>query len=244
MIDSSKLAQMSDDELLSMQRINLPGNESREAAKAELEYRSVKRLAAFAASAEKSSRRLEFATWVILAATCTQLVLIVLPMMHERPANPPSSQVQQEPTSATPVPAVEGVKADVKDWTNAEVAVMCSNRRLLPWTSLDGKSKQVTLDCGMENLTDKALPFMNAKKKIDALFLLPDARVVRGKAYLGSNKNEIPAHGKIEGGLFPGSDDCTVKQSDSDCVRAELMESHELLLTDTASGTRYHVFIK
>lgn len=243
MIDFSKIGQLPDQELLSMQRSNLPGNESREAAKSELEYRNAKRIAAFAASTEKSGKRMEFATWVILFATVAQLILIAVPMMREHHENPASSQVQNT-TTPDNASTVEQVKANVTEWTNAEVTVTCSNARLLPWTSLDGKSKQVTLDCSMENVTSKALPFMDAKKKIDAMSLLYDARVVRGKAYLGSNKNEIPAHGKIEGGLFPGNDDCPAKQSDSDCVRAELMESHELLLTDTVNVIRYHVFIK
>jgi hypothetical protein len=246
MSDVSKIGRMSDEELLSMQRINLPGNESREAAKTELEYRNAKRMAAFAASTEKSGKRMEFATWVILVATIVQLFLIAVPMIRERHESAPSSQAQATATtaSAIKVPAREQVKAEVADWTSAAVRVTCSNARTLPWTSLDGKSKQVTLDCTMQNVTDKALPLLDAKK-VDALFHLPDGRVVRGNAYLGSKDHEIPAHGQIEGGLFPGGDNnCGIKQSDSDCVKAELMESHELLLTDKVNGTRYHVLIE
>jgi uncharacterized membrane protein YsdA (DUF1294 family) len=143
-----------------------------------------------------------------------------------------------------PMQEIEQVKADAAEWTNAEVRATCSNARTLPWTSVDGKSKQVTLDCTIENVSNKTVALLDAKK-VEALFHLPDGHIVRGNAYLGSKDHEIPAHGQIEGGLFPGGDkECAVKQTDDDCVRAELMESHELLLRDKVNGTRYHVLIQ
>lgn len=120
----------------------------------------------------------------------------------------------------------------------------CSKEQLLPWTALDGKSKQVTLDCNINNLIDKAVPLVS-HDKVDALFLLPGGRAARGRPYLGSNQHEVSARGKTEkAGLFPGGKECPVRQSDRDCATDELMNSNELLLTDTVSGVRYHVIIK
>jgi len=122
--------------------------------------------------------------------------------------------------------------------------VTCSKEQLLPWTALDGKSKQVTLDCNINNLIDKAVPLVS-HDKVDALFLLPGGRAARGRPYLGSNQHEVSARGKTEkAGLFPGGKECPVRQSDRDCATDELMNSNELLLTDTVSGVRYHVIIK
>ena len=97
----------------------------------------------------------------------------------------------------------EEVKADTKTWENAEVSVTCSGKeRLLPWSSMDGK--RVTPNCMIKNLTDKAVP-LAPPDKVDALFRLPDDRVVRGHAYLGSNQHEIQARGEIRSaGMFSG----------------------------------------
>jgi len=108
---------------------------------------------------------------------------------------------------------------------------------------MDGKQKQATLDCTLKNLTDNAV-LLTSPPKMDALFRLSDDRVVRGHAYLGSNRHEIPARGVMNIGLFPGNDDCPARQSDEDCVQAELMGAHELLLTDTVSGIRYYVRVQ
>ncbi len=91
---------------------------------------------------------------------------------------------------------------------------------------------------------NKAVP-LAPPDKVDALFRLPDDRVVRGHAYLGSNQRKIPSRGEIRSaGLFPGNNDCPAKQSDYDCVQAELMNANDLLLTDTVSGVRYHVRVE
>ncbi len=59
------------------------------------------------------------------------------------------------------------------------------------------------------------------------------------------NKHEIAARGEISSaGLFSGNNECPAKQSDYDCVQAELMSANQLLLTDTASGVRYHVRVE
>jgi hypothetical protein len=264
MDDPSKIGQLSDDELLGMVRINLPGNISREAAKTELEFRhtkrliesskqlgefaestekSTKRIAAFAESTEKSGRRMEFATWVILFATIVQLVLVIREQ-HRSVASQGGDTRQAIARTAATDKAWE-VKSDTKAWSKAEVSATCSNKKehVLSWFSLEGKVKQATLDCTLKNLTDKAVS-LTSPPKMDALFRLPDDRVVRGNAYLGSNQHEIPARGEINVGLFPGNDDCPAKQSDDDCVRDELMGANELLLTDIVSGIRYHVRIE
>jgi hypothetical protein len=101
--DTSQIDQVPDDELLSRVRMNSPGNASREAAKTELELRhtkrlieSSKRLADFSARAEKSGKRVEYATWVILFATLAQVGLIVLPVARGRHQSAQQNQGSQE----------------------------------------------------------------------------------------------------------------------------------------------------
>jgi len=262
--DSSKMDQTSDEELLSRVRINSPGNASREAAKTELEFRhtkqliesnkrlaefaentekSTKSIAAFAESTEKSGSRMEVATWVILFATLVQLGLFLHEHYRSAASRGDDTKQATRPQVASPDKS-EHVKADTQTWETAEVAVTCSGKEhLLPWLSVDGKGKQVTLNCMIRNLTDMTVP-LALPDKVDALFRLPDGRVVRGRAYLGSSQHEIPARGEIGAGLFPGDKDCPAKQSDYDCLQAELMKADELLLTDTAKGVRYHVRIE
>lgn len=89
MADQFDVAKASDDELLSRARINLPGNQYREAAVTEMEFRYAKRLIESinllnraAENTERSGTRMEFATWVILIATLIQLGLVVTPMVY------------------------------------------------------------------------------------------------------------------------------------------------------------------
>ncbi|MGC2247298.1 MAG: hypothetical protein WA609_11905 [Terriglobales bacterium] len=91
MDDPLNVGSVADGELLSRVRSNPPGHVWRDAAKAELEFRyserligAVDKLTAAAASTEKSGRRMEFATWVIVIATVIQLGLIVIPMSRGR----------------------------------------------------------------------------------------------------------------------------------------------------------------
>jgi hypothetical protein len=249
-MDTSEVRNKSDDELLDMVSINPPGHVRREAAKTELELRNARRLIEFATSTEKSGKRMEWATWIVLFATLVQLGLAVIPMVPEhyhRVSSLGSEQKQVAgPQVASPDKTDEQVKADTKTWENAEVDVTCSSKEPLfsPWYSTDGKSKQVTLTCTIKNLTDKPVP-LATPAKVDALFLLPDHRVVRGHAYLGSSQHQIPPRGEIrDAGLFPGDNDCSPKQSNYDCVQDELMKANELLLTDTVSGVRYHVRVE
>ena len=262
----SKIEQISDEELLSIVRNNNSGLEKAIHAKLELERRNTERLlvssnqvAESAASMEKTDRRMLWATWVILIATIVQLELAVLPMVvHEHhPAVTAAPQTEPQPAVSRTEPqqvmssldetpqAPEQVKADVKAWQAAELAVMCSGKdQLLPMFSMDGKGKQVVLNCTITNRTNKAVP-LTRPDKVEALFRLPDNKVVRGRAYLGSSQHQVPANGDIkQAGLYPGDKDCPAKESDYDCAQAELMKASELLITDTANGIHYHVSIK
>ena len=110
--------------------------------------------------------------------------------------------------------------------------------------SMDGKIKHVTRSCTIKNLTNKAVS-LPAFDKVSALFRLPDGRIVRGHAYLGSNHPEVPANGEIQNaGLWAENHDCPIAQTDFDCAQAEVMEARELLITDSVSGMSYHVTIK
>jgi hypothetical protein len=236
MIDETKLLDMSDEALLEIVRTHSPTNETSQGAKAALEIKNARRMAA-------SSKRMEFATWVILFATVVQVFLFVCE--HRRSVVPRSVEVA--PQVALPDKAEE-VKADTKTWEDAEIAVTCSGKKdLLASYSTDGKGKEVTRSCTIKNLTDKPVPLV-AFDKVDALLRLPDGRVVRARhTYLGSSTHEIPARGQIEkAGLFAsaGVNECPVKQSDYDCAQDELMQANELLLTDTGSGVRYHVRVE
>ena len=109
---------------------------------------------------------------------------------------------------------VEQVSVDPKKWENAEIAVTCSGKEHFLPTYPEGAKgeKNVVLNCTIENLTSKAVP-LAIPAKVDALFRLHDGRVVRAPNV----------------------------QSDYDCAHAELMNTDELLLTDTSNGVRYHV---
>jgi hypothetical protein len=201
----------------------------------------------FDASTATANRWMIGFTAAVTFMTLVMLIVAVYPLLREHyhsTALPSSETKQMAAPQVTSQDKAKQVKADAKTWGSAEIEVVCSKAQLLPWTALDGKSKQVTLDCTVTNHTDKTVP-LAAPDKVDALFLLPDRGVVRGRAYLGSSHHEIPARGEVrEAGLFPGNNDCPAKQSDSDCAQAELMKANELLLTDTVSGIRYHVRIE
>ena len=214
----------------------------------ELATRQLESFAEFDKSTASANRWMLRFTVAVTIMTLVMMVIGLYPLVREHSGGGAShrSDTQQPvgPRTAATVKAEE-VKADTKTWENAEVAVTCSGKEhLLPGYSMDGRGKQVTLNCTIKNLTDKALP-LAASDKVDALFRLPDGRVVRGRAYLGSNLHEIPARGEISNaGLFPSDNECPPKESDYDCAQAELMKANELLLTDTVSGVRYHVRVE
>jgi hypothetical protein len=81
-MDLSDIHKKSDEELMKMVAEHLPGSIGSESAKTELELRSLQKMTAFAASTEKSGRRMEFATWAILAATLVQLVIIAVQIVR------------------------------------------------------------------------------------------------------------------------------------------------------------------
>lgn len=137
---------------------------------------------------------------------------------------------------------LQEVDADTSKWNSAEVKATCFSRKdLIAWYPLDG-GKNIPLICTVENLTGKAVP-LSEYDKVEALFRLPDSRVVRSRAYLSSRQKEIPAHGEIEGGLTVDRN-CTLSESNYDCVQTQLMKAKELLLTDKVHGVRYLVLIE
>jgi hypothetical protein len=142
---------------------------------------------------------------------------------------------------------VEQVNVDPKVWENAEIAVTCSGKdHLLPTYPMDAKGeKNVVLNCTIKNLTNKTVP-LAAPAKVDALLHLRKGQAVRvPSVYLGSNQHVIPARGEVrEAGLFLRHHNCPARQSDYDCVQAELMNTSELLLTDTSNGVHYHMRIE
>ncbi len=74
-MDVTDIRKKSDEELMDMA---LAGNTPNVVAKMELEQRSTRRLTEFAASTEKGGKRMEWATWIILAATVVQLAVMAL----------------------------------------------------------------------------------------------------------------------------------------------------------------------
>lgn len=138
---------------------------------------------------------------------------------------------------------LEEVTADASKWHTAEVEATCLRKDNIRFYPLDGKGKRIPLSCTLRNLTSNVV-LLPAFDKWDALYRLPDTRVVRGRAYLSSSRKEISAHGEIKGGLTAGDRDCDIRESDDDCVQAELMKAKELLLTDKVHGVRYLVLIE
>jgi hypothetical protein len=84
LMDPSDIPKQSDEELMKMVADHMPGSIGSEAAKTELELRSLRKMTAFAASIEKSGRRIGFAAWAILAATLVQLVIMAVQIVHGR----------------------------------------------------------------------------------------------------------------------------------------------------------------
>ena len=234
MDDTSEIERVSDAELLNRIRINSPGNASREAAKTELEFRQAKRLAAFAEKTERSGKRMEYATYVILLATVVQLVMVGVPMLLQQYRAAASNGQGHEPQHAEQAPF------DPTAWSSPEIEVVCSENKLLPAASIDGKTKEVVSTCTIRSLMDRVVS-LAAPGKTQAVFRLPNGAIQSGRAYLGSSEHEIPPHGEIQGGLWFSESKCPIRQSDYDCLQAELMKSDELLLTDTASAIHYHV---
>jgi hypothetical protein len=212
----------------------------------QLATRQLKSFDEFDKSARRANRWMIGFTAAVFFMTLI-MMLIGLYSLREHSGNAVTSQAgyAKQAQVASPDKTDEQVKVDTKTWENAEVDVTCSNKEhLLPWYSTDGKSNQVTLTCTIKNLTDKSVA-LATPAKVDALFLLPDHRVVRGRAYLGSSQHQIPPRGEIrDAGLFPGDKDCSAKQSDYDCGQDELMKANELLLTDTVNGVRYHISVE
>ncbi len=111
-----------DDELLNRVRLNSPGNASHESAKTELEFRfsrlltktvsqlavvsdrtekSAQRMTEFAASTEKSGARMEWATWIILAATLMQLGLVAMPLVRGHYRSTAPSHTTETPAASS-----------------------------------------------------------------------------------------------------------------------------------------------
>jgi hypothetical protein len=150
------------------------------------------------------------------------------------------------PNTESDTPQSGEVKADSSTWSTAEMLATCSSTsHTVPAYTIDGKNKkQVTLNCTVMNRTDRTVP-LAAFNKTDALFKDSTGRIIRGTAYLAGATPHVPAHGEIQAaGLYLGHDDCPAQQPDVDCVKSELMDSRELLLRDTTTGTRYDVHIE
>src|SRR6266851_3062813 len=111
-----------DDELLNRVRLNSPGNASHESAKTELEFpfsrlltktvsqlavvsdrteKSAQRMTEFAASTEKSGARMEWATWIILAATLMQLGLVAMPLVRGHYRSTAPSHTTETPAASS-----------------------------------------------------------------------------------------------------------------------------------------------
>ena len=159
-----------------------------------------------------------------------------------------SQGVGQQVSPGGETDQAEQVSVDPGLFKNTEIAVTCSTRdHLLPMYPIDTKDrKEVALNCSIRNFTDHAVP-LPAPAKVNAVFRLHNGQAVRvPHVYLGSQQQEIPARGEIpEAGLFLGhANNCPAAQSDHDCAQTELMNSNELLLTDTSNGVRYHVRVE
>jgi len=72
MVDETKIPDMNEEQCLDILRTHSPTNPTWEAARAMLQIKSASRMVA-------SSRRIESATYLILAVTVVQLALLVVP---------------------------------------------------------------------------------------------------------------------------------------------------------------------
>lgn len=213
----------------------------------QLGTRQLQSLTAF----EKSGKRLEWATWIILLATVVQLGLVVIPVVREHyrkaVASQPRETKQAVGMEADEPANVEQVPFDAKLWGKPDVDANCSGRRdiLTAYPVGDRSQKEVTLTCVLKNLTSNVIAIANPHK-VDALLRLPASRVVRvPHIYLGSSQREIPAGGEVrQAGLWLSNKTCPTDVSDQQCVQTVLMQANELLLTDISNGIRYHVRVE
>ena len=105
-------------------------------------------------------------------------------------------------------------------------------KSLLPsYSTATPATMQVTSGCIITNDTAKAEPLVGAVS-YNAILRGPDSKMTRREhVSLASSETVVPAHGHIEGGLWPNTD-CSTKRSPAECLKAWLGNSTEFILTD------------
>ena len=114
-------------------------------------------------------------------------------------------------------------------------------KSLLPsYSTTTPATMQVTSGCIITNNTEKAEPLVGAVS-YNAILRGPDGKTARREhVSLASSETVVPAHGHIEGGLWPNTD-CSTKQSPAECLKAWLGNSTELILTNPTGAAKAHV---
>jgi hypothetical protein len=102
-------------------------------------------------------------------------------------------------------------------------------------------SMTVTSACIIENRTARDQPLVGSIA-YDAILRAPDGGMVRRtKVSLASSEKVIPAHGRIEGGLWTNTE-CPSGESPASCLGNWLGNANELILV--AEGARAVVYVR
>ncbi len=144
-----------------------------------------------------------------------------------------------ESSSATPI-----VFAWDKARHDAPLEASCYlATNLLPWYSANTPSTmRVTSGCTIQNRTEKEQPLVGSTS-YDAILRGSDGKTTRRThVNLASGETVIPAHGHIEGGLWPNAD-CAPNQSAADCLKSWIGDAKELILTSEITGLKAHVMM-
>jgi len=99
---------------------------------------------------------------------------------------------------------------------------------------------EVTSGCIITNNTAKVEPLVGAVS-YTAILRGPDGKTTRrDHVSLASSETTVPAHGHIEGGLWPNTE-CSTKQPPAECLKVWLGNATELILTDPTGAAKAHI---
>jgi len=114
-------------------------------------------------------------------------------------------------------------------------------KSLLPsYSTSTPATMRVTSGCIISNNTAKAELLVGAIS-YNAILRGPDGKTTRREhVSLASSETVVPAHGHIEGGLWPNTE-CSTKQPPAECLKAWLGNSTELILTDPTGAAKAHI---
>jgi hypothetical protein len=124
----------------------------------------------------------------------------------------------------------------------APLSASCSQEKsLVPFYSVTTPTTmRVASGCIINNLKADPEPLVGSVI-YDAFLRGPDGKTTRrANVSLASSETVVPSHGNIEGGLSLNTE-CAPKQSPTECLKAWLGSSTELILIADATGAKAHI---